>query len=68
MGGGGAGLEEARYADQLGVPWLYIPSKARHQAVYGSLLGPVHEWAKQRVEQMPPDRPCVAISCLGGGH
>ena len=36
-----------------GVPWLYIPSRARNQEAYNSLYGPVHEWVRRRMDAGP---------------
>ncbi|GAX81825.1 hypothetical protein CEUSTIGMA_g9253.t1 [Chlamydomonas eustigma] len=44
LGGGGIALEEIQYADQKGVTWVYVPSRARHEEAYRSRYGPVHEW------------------------
>lgn len=53
MGGGGVAKDELQYADSIGLPWLYIPSRARNEAAYKSTFGPVHEWVKARLDQGP---------------
>lgn len=53
MGGGGVAKEELQYADAIGLPWLYIPSRARNEAAYNSTFGPVHDWVKGRLDSGP---------------
>ena len=33
------------------MPWLYIPSRARHEEAYKSTYGPVHTWVKERMDK-----------------
>lgn len=58
--------QEAVYADEHAVPWVYIPSRARHPEVYASTYGPVHDWVKSRLDsRMPEGMKCV---CVSGNH
>lgn len=41
------------YNTQVGLPWVYIPTRARNVAAYNSLYGPVHDWVKSRLDQGP---------------
>lgn len=61
MGGGAVALEEMAYADTVGVPWVYIPSRARHTAAYGSVFGPVHDWVKTRMDSTAAGKPPMVV-------
>ena len=34
-----------------GVPWIYVPSRARNEDAYKSTYGPVHDWVHKTVQQ-----------------
>ncbi|GLI64289.1 hypothetical protein VaNZ11_007472 [Volvox africanus] len=48
-GGGRIAMEELQYADEVGLPWTYVPSRAGDIQVYGSTYGPVHNWVTDRL-------------------
>ncbi|GIL57053.1 hypothetical protein Vafri_12345 [Volvox africanus] len=52
-GGGQIALEELRYADEVGLPWTYVPSRAGNTQAYGSTYGPVHNWVTDRLSNGP---------------
>ncbi|GIL83789.1 hypothetical protein Vretimale_10465 [Volvox reticuliferus] len=56
-GGGRIAMQELLHADDVGLPWTYVPSRARHVHAYGSVYGPVHDWVTDRLSSGP--RPVV---------
>ncbi|KAG2487822.1 hypothetical protein HYH03_013539 [Edaphochlamys debaryana] len=61
-GGGGVANQELQYVDRIGLPWVYVPSRARNEGAYGSTYGPVHSWVEGRLSDGRP------VSVAAGGR
>ncbi|KAG2489649.1 hypothetical protein HYH03_011928 [Edaphochlamys debaryana] len=53
-GGGGVANQELQYVDRIGLPWVYVPSRAGKPEAYGSTYGPVHSWVEERLKDGRP--------------